>query len=357
MMTMTKLIPIASMMAMMFGARVSLATLSERPLLTREFMRFVQWYNKDYRNDHDELLYRQTIYMENKKFIEAMNTEDDHVTYEMNEFGDMSPDEFHMYMKGFANTTYNPLLSKTRGCKEYSGETIYQSEIDGVSVDAIDELDWRHHNAVTEVKNQGQCGSCWSFSSAAAMEGSWSIAGGQLMNLSEQQLMDCSKLYGNMGCNGGLMDSAFDYAIDYGMCSDVAVPYTAESGSCSSSVQDCQKVAFFDYCMDVPANNQVMLRKAVTQMPVSVAIEADTATFQFYKSGILDSTKCGTTLDHGVVVVGFGEDNGQEYWTVKNSWGSDWGEDGYIRIARSDSTDDAGVCGIAMQPSFIHADI
>ena len=125
----------------------------------------------------------------------------------------------------------------------------------------------------------------------------------------------------------------------------------------SPSVQDCQKVAFFDYCMDVPANNQVMLRKAVTQMPVSVAIEADTATFQFYKSGILDSTKCGTTLDHGVVVVGFGEDNGQEYWTVKNSWGSDWGEDGYIRIARSDSTDDAGVCGIAMQPSFIHADI
>ena len=114
MMTMTKLIPIASMMAMMFGAQVSLATLSERPLLTREFMRFVQWYNKDYRNDHDELLYRQTIYMENKKFIEAMNTEDDHVTYEMNEFGDMSPDEFHMYMKGFANTTYNPLLSEDK---------------------------------------------------------------------------------------------------------------------------------------------------------------------------------------------------------------------------------------------------
>ena len=116
------------------------------------------------------------------------------------------------------------------------------------------------------------------------------------------------------------MDHAFDYAIDNGMCLDESVPYTAKDGDCTSDVQDCKTVATFDYCMDVPANNELMLKSAVYQNPTSVSIEADTRTFQFYSSGILDSTSCGTTLDHGVLAVGYGEEGGQKYWTVKNSW-------------------------------------
>jgi C1A family cysteine protease len=139
------------------------------------------------------------------------------------------------------------------------------------------------------------------------------------------------------------------------MCLDDSVPYTAKDGDCTSDVQDCEKVATFEYCMDVPANNELMLKSAVYQNPTSVSIEADTRTFQFYSSGILDSTACGTTLDHGVLAVGYGEEGGQKYWTVKNSWGSDWGENGYIRIARSDSTNTEGICGIAMDASFIVA--
>ena len=152
------------------------------------------------------------------------------------------------------------------------------------------------------------------------MEGAWAISTGQLVNLSEQQLMDCSKIYGDFGCNGGLMDHAFDYAIDNGMCLDEEIPYTAKDGDCTDQVKNCQTVATFDYCMDVPANNELMLKSAVYQNPTSVSIEADTRTFQFYSSGVLDSTSCGTQLDHGVLAVGYGEEGGQKYWIVKNSW-------------------------------------
>ena len=161
-----------------------------------------------------------------------------------------------------------------------------------------------------------------------------------------------SKIYGNFGCNGGLMDSAFEYAIDNGMCLYESAPYEMETGKCSD-VSGCEKVAFFEYCVDVTPDNQMHLKEALTYAPVSIAIEADTRVFQFYSGGIITSDSCGTNLDHGVLVVGYGEDEGTMYWTVKNSWGSSWGESGYVRIERSESTDDEGVCGIAMQPSYI----
>ena len=180
------------------------------------------------------------------------------------------------------------------------------------------------------------------------MEGAWAISKGSLVSLSEQQLVDCSKSYGNHGCNGGLMDNAFQYAKDNGMCTESSYPYTAKGGDC----QKCTTVVQISGCTDVTKNNQVDLKEAVSKGPVSIAIEADTKAFQLYTSGVFTSDSCGTNLDHGVLIVGYGVENNIEYWLVKNSWGPSWGDQGYIKIERSDSTDDPGVCGIAMQPSY-----
>lgn len=206
---------------------------------------------------------------------------------------------------------------------------------------------------MTPVKNQGQCGSCWSFSASGAMEGAWAIRTNDIVSISEQQLVDCSKKYGNLGCKGGLMDNAFQYAINTGMCSEESYPYTSGVTQSGGSCQSCKPVVTINACADVPPNNQVALKEAVALVgPVSIALDAETKLFQSYKNGVITSDSCGTTLDHGVLIVGYGEEDGVKYWLVKNSWGASWGDDGYIKIERSESTNDAGICGIAMQPSF-----
>ena len=144
------------------------------------------------------------------------------------------------------------------------------------------------------------------------------------------------------------MDSAFQYAKDNGMCLETAYPYTATGGDC----QKCDPVVQISGCVDVTKNNQIALKEAVSRGPVSIAIEADKKAFQLYTSGVLTGDACGTNLDHGVLIAGYGEESGTAYWLVKNSWGPTWGDNGYIKIERSDSTSDKGVCGIAMQPSF-----
>jgi C1A family cysteine protease len=186
------------------------------------------------------------------------------------------------------------------------------------------------------------------------MEGAWSIHTGNLVSLSEEQLVDCSKRYGNLGCNGGLMDNAFQYAIDNGMCVESDYPYTASAGSSGSCQSTCDPEVTITDCADVPANNQLALKEAVSFGPVSIAIEADTRIFQSYSSGVITSSSCGTDLDHGVLIVGYGTEpeNQLDYWLVKNSWSSTWGDEGYVKIERSDSTNDIGICGIAAQPSF-----
>ncbi len=210
-------------------------------------------------------------------------------------------------------------------------------------------VDWSAAGAVTPIKNQGQCGSCWSFSTTGSVEGINFIKTGTLVSLSEQQLVDCSGAEGNMGCNGGLMDNAFQYIIsNNGICSEDSYPYTAAQGTC----QTCTAVATITGYQDVPANDETSLMTAIAQQPVSVAVEADQASFQFYSSGVMTAA-CGTALDHGVLAVGYGTDgSGNDYYKVKNSWGASWGDKGYILLGRGAAYGNNGQCGIQMQPSY-----
>ena len=154
-----------------------------------------------------------------------------------------------------------------------------------------------------------------------------------------------------MGCNGGQMSGAFNYIIDNGQCTAASYPYTSGTGQ-SGSCKSCSAVAHLSSCSNVKPNDQISLKGAVARQPVSVAISADTKLFQSYSGGVITSSSCYTSLDHGVLVVGYGTENGIDYYLVKNSWGTTWGDKGYVKIARSSSTNDPGICGIAMDPSF-----
>ena len=296
-----------------------------------KFQQFITRFDKSYSN-LQEFEKRFEVFRSNMEYISQQNTQSNLYTLGVTPFADLTEDEFARF-NGIR--TEGPFST---GCGKFAS----------ISSDIPSRYDWRDHDAVNAVKDQGQCGSCWSFSATGAMEGAWSISKGELVSLSEQQLVDCSKSYGNHGCNGGLMDSAFQYAKDNGMCLETAYPYTANGGDC----QKCDPVVTITGCVDVTKNNQVDLKEAVSIGPVSIAIEADTKAFQLYTSGVLTGDACGTNLDHGVLIVGYGEESGTKYWLVKNSWGPSWGDNGYIKLGRSDSTNDPGVCGIAMQPSY-----
>ena len=296
-------------------------------------------------------------FINNLDFINTHNANASHsYSLHLNKYADLSPDEFTSHIKSGCfqarEDNYSP-------CAPY---TFQDHRL-------LDELDWRDFGVVTPVKNQGKCGSCWSFSATGALEGAWMIHTGQDVSLSEQQLMDCSTAYGNNGCNGGIMDDAFGYAIEYGMCTEEHDPYEAQQGTCTH----CIPSTHFDSCYDVEPNNENALLDALHNGPISVAIEADQQAFQFYHGGIIDTPSCGTNTDHGVLLVGFGTEpatattSSKDYWIIKNSWGPDWGEHGYVRLARtttntntnntnsnstSTSTNSPGMCGIATQPSF-----
>jgi KDEL-tailed cysteine endopeptidase len=207
-------------------------------------------------------------------------------------------------------------------------------------------------------QDQGNCGSCWSFSATGALEGAYLINQGKSDNgwtgFSEQQLVSCDQaILGNHGCKGGLMDTAFKWVIkNQGICSEADYPYTSgttrDNGVCYETCTEVAGSGIKGY-VDVQKNSDAALMSALDLQPVSVAIEADQAAFQLYKTGVI-TANCGTNLDHGVLAVGYGTwTDGTQYYQVKNSWGTSWGMDGYVLIERN-SAQSGGMCGILMGP-------
>merc|ERR1712062_395966 len=294
-------------------------------------------------------------FLENWKMINDHNIADEaSFTMGMNQFADMSGDDFLMYIHGHTGSCMNHRTVQER---------VEMTEVvpDVEAPEAIDWTDVDGESYVSAVKNQGHCGSCWAFSTTGVIEARSAIAnkqtGADIVTLSEQELIDCSKSYGNKGCNGGLMDNAFKYvAASGGLCTEADYPYTGKTGLvCEASECGTKYDAIKSY-MDVRADSEESLMKAVAEGPVSIAIEADQTSFQHYKSGVLTAA-CGTKLDHGVLLVGYGESSGiiekQKFWKVKNSWGPTWGDEGYVMLVRGTETNRGkGECGILMQPSY-----
>merc|ERR1712166_210405 len=226
--------------------------------------------------------------------------------------------------------------------------TVLPKQYGSFDASASAPIDWRAKGGVTPVKDQGHCGSCWSFSTTGAMEGAHFVASGELLSLSESNLVDCSWL--NHGCNGGLMDLAFKYAESYPLETEAEYPYVASTGIFACKYDKSKgKVEVKSY-VDVTPKSSDAFKAALQHGPVSVAIEADQSVFHQYTGGIITSESCGTSLDHGVLTVGYGVDKTVgEYYIVKNSWTTGWGEAGFVRIAVADG---AGICGIQSQPSY-----
>ena len=306
---------------------------------------FSDWaatFNRTY-NSVSETEYRQYVWYSNFMKVEEHNTAGHSWTMAMNKFADLTADEFaEQYITG----GYDNFIASRRTFPHRN--FFVPPFVAPVSVD------WTTQGAVTPVKNQGQCGSCWAFSTTGSVEGAWFLSNGTLVSLSEQQLVDCSSAEGNQGCNGGLMDSAFEYIIkNKGLTTEANYPYTAQDGTCSAAKARAVAATIKSYT-DVATNSEAALEAAIALQPVSVAVEADQNSFQLYSGGVM-TAPCGANLDHGVLAVGYGTDStsGDQFWKVKNSWGADWGVNGYILLGKGKTYNGgAGQCGILSDPSY-----
>jgi C1A family cysteine protease len=304
--------------------------------------KFVNWLGKFNitATDGSHFIHMLSNFANNDDIINIHNSNNKN-TYDLghNQFSYMSFDEFKAYVR--------------LGLDERVEETIADNVIDKtLNLNALPaSVDWTTKGAVTGVKDQGNCGSCWSFSATGALEGAYQIKYGTLISFSEQNLVSCDTI--DSACNGGLMDNAFTWTkSNGGLCTESGYPYTSgttgQKGTCYTTCSKNTAVAPKSFT-DVAKNSDSSLMTALVQQPVSVAIQANQPAFQLYKSGVLTGT-CGTNLDHGVLAVGYGTwTDGTDYYKVKNSWGTGWGMSGYILIQRG-NPQRCGECGILCGP-------
>jgi hypothetical protein len=321
--------------------------------------RFSTWMNRFNIESKDEthLAHIFDNWISNDKYIEEVNGKNLTYTLGHNAYSGYSIEEFGQFM-GFANNQEVSFKGLRGAVPSIDMNQIYDLSAIPSSVD------WRAKGAVTPVKNQGSCGSCWSFSTTGALEGAYEIKYGKLVSFSEQQLVDCD--YGlrlNHGCNGGLMDSAFSWiSSNGGLCTESDYPYvsgtTKTNGDCKKTCSLVSGSKIVSYT-DVTPNSDSAMMTALAQQPVSVAIEADQRAFQLYSGGVF-SESCGTNLDHGVLLVGYGTDSssGLDYYILKNSWDVSWGSSGFMYLGRNvDASGKAynggkGQCGVLMEGSY-----
>ncbi|GAB6027591.1 hypothetical protein CHUAL_001834 [Chamberlinius hualienensis] len=316
------------------------AYITSKDVLLEEFNLFKIQYRKTYKDKNEEQ-YRMKIFNENKLIIATHNQKyrKGLVTYEMgiNKFGDLLHHEFVELMNGYKNNSVNPRKGTT-----------YLSPSHVVVPDAID---WRTKGYVTPVKDQGECGSCYAFSATGALEGQHYRKTGKLVSLSEQNILDCSDDEGNSGCFGGTQAHAFYYIqLNHGIDTEEAYPYTGNGyNKCKFEKKDVG-ATLYDYQVVKQGNEEKLKEAIATQGPISVSIDASVYGFEHYKSGVYYEPSCHPdNLNHAVLAVGYGTDAvGGDYYIVKNSWGTDWGQQGYIWMARNKNNN----CGIANDATF-----
>ena len=298
-----------------------------------------------------EFLHLLTNWKNNDRIIEETNSWNLSYTLGHNAFSGMNSEEFSEHM----HFGFNQELLESDSLRGAFIET-------SASVSVPTSVDWRSKGAVTPVKDQSNCGSCWSFSTTGALEGIYAIKRGNLVSFSEQQLVDCDYIRSggtSLGCNGGDMGSAMEWiGKNNGLCTEASYPYvsgeTSTNGPCQKS---CSIVSGSDVSttVSVSPNSDTAMMTALAQQPVSVAIEADQSSFQLYKSGVFTGS-CGTSLDHGVLLVGYGTMNGLDYYIMKNSWSQNWGSQGYMYMGKGNNpatgkafNNGKGQCGVLMQ--------
>lgn len=288
------------------------------------FMSFMAEHGKTYRSVA-EYNWRLEHFAAKHIMIEAHNMTESSYKLGHNKFSDWTDSEYANIL------TYKPI--------EHVAE---ETAVDG----AATPINWVDLGAVSPVQDQGQCGSCWAFSSVSAAESAHEIATGHLEKFSEQQLVDCVRLC--FGCNGGNQAIAFNYYESHYAMSEASYPYTAKNGTCAYSSSDNLGVKVTTYT-SVTADSPDAMKTALQTAPLAVAIQANQLSFQMYSSGVFTNTNCGTNLDHATNVVGWGESGSQQYWIMRNSWGTSWGESGYMKL---EIVSGHGLCGIQMQPLY-----
>lgn len=358
------------MFRQLFVALLSATALAQVSGRVHLFERFNTWAKSFDIMFRDEIHY-SAVYQKwssNDDFIEVVNAANGSLKLAHNQFSGMDKGDFREYLQrssGEVNYLTQSIESAYLDLKLGESNLRGTGEYHVTASATPASVNWITAGAVTPVKDQGQCGSCWSFSTTGALEGAFFIKNKNLQSFSEQQLVDCDSLQNggrDHGCNGGLMDNAFTWiGKNGGLCSEAAYPYvsgvTQTAGTCATKCTNIagSKVSKF---VDVTPSSDSAMMSAVAQQPVSIAIEADQREFQLYSSGVFTST-CGTNLDHGVLVVGYGTEAGGDYYIVKNSWGTTWGRNGYIYLGRGTDPNTGklynggdGQCGLLMEASY-----